>query len=69
MIWDAARVRADGWQARHPAISVPIAVIKKFVEDDVTTPPHQITVTFRSQRTQDRERPTEPAAPQPQEPA
>ncbi|MGB0091749.1 MAG: hypothetical protein WBP81_04365 [Solirubrobacteraceae bacterium] len=26
--------RLDLWQARHPAVAVPLAVVKKFIEDD-----------------------------------
>jgi membrane protein len=32
--WTGARERSDRWQRRHPALGLPIAVIKKFVEDD-----------------------------------
>jgi membrane protein len=35
--WAGARERADRWQARHPAVSVPVAVIKKFVDDDAAS--------------------------------
>ena len=34
MSWTIALERADRWQARHPAVAVPIAVVKKFSEDD-----------------------------------
>jgi len=34
MSWAGALKRSDGWQARHAAVAVPIAVVKKFIEDD-----------------------------------
>jgi hypothetical protein len=34
MSWAGSLERADRWQARHPAVAVPIAVVKKFTEDD-----------------------------------
>jgi membrane protein len=35
--WAEAREHADRWQAGHPAVSVPIAVVKKFVDDDAAS--------------------------------
>jgi len=32
--WADTRERADRWQARHPTVGVPVAVVKKFVDDD-----------------------------------
>jgi membrane protein len=34
MSWAGVLERSDCWQARHPAVAVPIAVVKKFIEDD-----------------------------------
>jgi membrane protein len=34
MSWAGLLERSDRWQARHPAVAVPIAVVKKFIEDD-----------------------------------
>ncbi len=34
MSWASVLERADGWQARHATVAVPIAVVKKFTEDD-----------------------------------
>jgi membrane protein len=34
MSWAGALKRTDGWQARHAAVAIPIAVVKKFIEDD-----------------------------------
>src|SRR5450631_1733075 len=34
MSWAGSLERADRWQARHPAVAVPIAVVKKFTEDN-----------------------------------
>ncbi len=34
MSWAGALKRSDGWQARHATVAVPIAVVKKFIEDD-----------------------------------
>ncbi len=34
MSWAGVLDGVDGWQARHAAVAVPIAVVKKFVEDD-----------------------------------
>ncbi len=33
----SALERADRWQARHPAAGVPVAVVKKFIEDDAAS--------------------------------
>ena len=35
--WAETRERADRWQARHPTVGVPIAVLKKFVDDDAAS--------------------------------
>ena len=37
MTWSSALERADRWQARHPAAGVPVAVVKKFTEDDAAS--------------------------------
>ena len=34
MSWAGVLGRSDGWQARHAVVAVPIAVVKKFIEDD-----------------------------------
>ncbi len=34
MSWSGVLARFDGWQARHAAVAVPIAVVKKFIDDD-----------------------------------
>ena len=36
MNWAGVLARFDGWQARHAAVAVPIAVVKKFIEDDAS---------------------------------
>jgi membrane protein len=37
MSWVNARERADRWQAGHPAVGFPFAVLKKFIEDDAAS--------------------------------
>jgi YihY family inner membrane protein len=34
MSWAGVLKRSDRWHARHAAVAVPIAVVKKFIEDD-----------------------------------
>jgi YihY family inner membrane protein len=34
MSWAGVLKRSDGWHARHAAVAVPIAIVKKFIEDD-----------------------------------
>ncbi len=37
MSWTNVLERSDRWQARHPAASFPIAVLKKFADDDASS--------------------------------